>query len=44
MYGKANEKGLVHYPLVEYYNATGTSENIRDFVSLNINMRELNLF
>lgn len=32
LYGKANEKGLVHYPLVEYYNATGTSENIRDFM------------
>jgi dystrophin len=32
LYGKANDKKLVHYPLVEYYNATGTSENIRDFM------------
>ncbi|CAG5083124.1 Oidioi.mRNA.OKI2018_I69.PAR.g10285.t1.cds [Oikopleura dioica] len=32
LYGKANEKKLVHSPLVEYYNPTGIRENIRDFM------------
>jgi hypothetical protein len=32
LHGRASEQKLVHYPLVEYYNETGTGENIRDFV------------